>query len=130
MDNQVAHQERAGRRRHRRWRARDARVGDSLIGGSPIPGVRVLRVYHGGRDAGHRLRERALKAAGVEVTLGVPNSWATGAGTGDPTLESFRVIEAPVRRAGDRNRHAYADSGVLRKVVEEIAPHVLDVHQE
>ena len=68
--------------------------------------MRVLRVYHGGRIASHRARERALVAAGVDVTLVAPANWGEGSApelAGDP----FPTIELTVKRAGDVNRHAY-----------------------
>ena len=40
--------------------------------------MRVLRVYHGGRDPAHRARDRALVEAGVELTTVVPAQWSEG----------------------------------------------------
>ena len=92
--------------------------------------MRVLRVYHGGRNAGHRARERALQANDVDVTLVVPRRWP-GAGE-EPTLsgERFRVVELPVIREGDVNRHAYVDPDELRRLIGETQADVLDVHEE
>ena len=87
--------------------------------------MKVLRVYHLGRDAAHRARERALAAAGVEVTLVVPSAWP---GPDDVTDEPFEVRELPVRRAGDQNRHTW--SGDLRAFVEAVAPDLVDIHEE
>ncbi len=90
--------------------------------------MRVLRVYHAGRDRAHRARDRALAAAGVDLTLVVPAYWP-GEGS-EPTLsdEPFAVVELDVTRVGDVNRHAYR--APLDDVVRSLAPDVLDVHEE
>jgi glycosyltransferase involved in cell wall biosynthesis len=90
--------------------------------------VRILRVYHAGRDQVHRARERALAAAGADVRLVVPATWpetpdAVGA-------EPFPVVELPVERAGDVNRHRYRSAADLRAVIAEARPDVLDLHEE
>jgi hypothetical protein len=91
--------------------------------------IRLLSVYHGGRDPQHRGRERALEATGVEVTLVVPLRGRTLRG---PNLspEPFGVIELPARRAGDVNRHANVEGGALRRIIVETRPDVLDLHEE
>src|SRR5215213_6968759 len=89
----------------------------------------LLRVYHGGRNASHRSRERALVADGVDVTLVVPASWQES-GDDAVSAESCRVVELPVRRAGDVNRHRYSDPAVLARLVREVRPDVLDIHEE
>lgn len=93
--------------------------------GAPL---RVLRVYHGGRDPAHRARERALTAAGAEVTLVVPAGWGEAGEEAALTPESFRIVELPLRRAGDVNRHRYRAS--LARLIEAAAPSVLDIHEE
>jgi glycosyltransferase involved in cell wall biosynthesis len=92
--------------------------------------IRVLRVYHGGRDFQHRGRERALEAAGVDVTLVVPTEWPETSGERNLSPETFGIVELPVRRAGDVNRHAHVEDGALRRLIAEIRPDVLDVHEE
>jgi glycosyltransferase involved in cell wall biosynthesis len=92
--------------------------------------LRVLRVCHGGRDPQHRGRERALAGAGLDVTAIVPSYWPDEASERTLSPEPFRVIELPVRHAGDMNRHAPRDSSVLRRVIDEISPDVLDIHAE
>jgi glycosyltransferase involved in cell wall biosynthesis len=90
----------------------------------------VLRVYHGGRNVGHRARERALQANEVDVTLVVPRDWP---GDGDErtlSREVFRIVELPVSREGDVNRHAYVEPKALRRLIDEVQPDVLDVHEE
>lgn len=92
--------------------------------------MRVLRVYHAGRDRAHRARERALTDLGVDVTLVVPSAWPDHGS--EPTLsaERFRIVELPVRRAGDVNRHVHADIRAIEKLLAEHRPDVLDLHEE
>ncbi len=60
--------------------------------------MRVLRVYHGGRNPEHRARERALAAGDIELTLVVPAAWPEDGER--PFAESaFTVVELPVLRA-------------------------------
>ena len=92
--------------------------------------MRVLRVYHGGRDPQHRRRERALVDAGVDVTLVVPSEWPDAGGEQALSPEAFRIVELPVRRAGDVNRHVYRDDAALRQLVRQVHPEVLDLHEE
>lgn len=90
--------------------------------------VRVLRIYHGGRIASHRARDRAIAAAGHEVVLVVPDAWPEGGSEAALTDEAFRIVELPVTRAGDVNRHQYADD--VRRVLNGVRPDVLDLHAE
>jgi glycosyltransferase involved in cell wall biosynthesis len=90
--------------------------------------MRVLRIYHGGRDHAHRGRDRALAALGVDLTLVVPRDWPDDAAEQRVSEKSLRIVELPVRRAGDVNRHRYA--GELAEVVESTQPDLLDVHEE
>jgi glycosyltransferase involved in cell wall biosynthesis len=92
--------------------------------------LRVLRVYHGGRDPAHRRRERALQAAGVDLTLVVPSVWPESGSDPQLPVEAFSVVELPVSRPGDVNRHRYADSRRLARLIREVRPDVLDVHEE
>jgi glycosyltransferase involved in cell wall biosynthesis len=87
--------------------------------------LRVLRVYHEGGDASHRARDHALVAAGVDVTLVSPVDWPGS--TTDPDLPHRQLA---VTRAGDVNRHAYADPPALQRLVQEVRPDVLDLHEE
>jgi len=91
--------------------------------------MRVLGVYHGGRNTAHRARERALVAAGVDVSLVVPAAWPDVEDT-SAIRDPFPVIELPITRSGDVNRHAYRDSHALRLLIEDLRPDVLDVHEE
>jgi glycosyltransferase involved in cell wall biosynthesis len=91
--------------------------------------LRVLRIYHGGRNADHRMREQALVAVGAEVTLVVPTEWPEG-GTALIPDEAFDVLELNVRRAGNVNRHVYRYGPRLDRLIEEIDPDVIDIHEE
>jgi len=92
--------------------------------------MRILRVYHGGRDQAHRARERALVEAGLDVTLVVPESWPGASAQPELSPERFRIVELPVRRPGDVNRHAYADPGRLGSLIGEVRPDIVDIHEE
>ena len=90
--------------------------------------MRIVRVYHAGRDGAHRARERALVALGVELRLIVPRSWPER----DNGIEgdTFEIVELDVQRPGDVNRHTYADGSALRRAIEGFAPDIVDVHEE
>jgi glycosyltransferase involved in cell wall biosynthesis len=92
--------------------------------------MQVLRIYHGGRDPGHRARERALVAAGADVTLAVPRLWPDAGSESVISGEPFSVLELEVRRAGDVNRHRYAKPDELRQLIAHVRPDVLDVQEE
>src|SRR4030081_918771 len=68
-------------------------------------GMRVLRVYHGGRDPGHPSRDRALPPGGVKLSRCVPSLWPDGTGPEGLQAEPFPVYELEVARVGDVNRH-------------------------
>ena len=87
--------------------------------------MKVTRIYHAGRDAAHRKRDRALVDAGVDLTLIVPKHWP---GPDEVTDETFRIIELEVHRPGDVNRHSYHDPEALREAIGR--PDVVDVHEE
>jgi glycosyltransferase involved in cell wall biosynthesis len=92
--------------------------------------VRVLRIYHGGRSPGHRGRERGLIAAGIDVTLVVPSRWPELDAESTVTEEKLPIVELSVRRPGDVNRHSYANTDAVARVVREHKPDVIDVHEE
>ena len=112
-----------------------------MLNGAPASGLRsegsleptdmrVLRVYHAGRSTAQRNREAALSALGVDVALVVPSSWS-GPEHAEMVSESrFQVIELDVARAGDVNRHRYTDRSAIARVIAEVRPDVLDVHEE
>lgn len=90
--------------------------------------MRVVRIYHAGRDEAHRARERALVAQAVELRLVVPSAWpGPSAGLED---EPFDVVEVDVVRPGDVNRHRYSDDGALAQAISDWQPDVVDVHEE
>lgn len=92
--------------------------------------MRVLRVYHGGRDPAHRARDRGLVAAGVELTTVVPRMWAEGGAQDVLTPETWPVLERAVLRSGDVNRHTYADPAAISDLIRAFRPDVLDLHEE
>lgn len=92
--------------------------------------MRVLRIYHAGRDPRHRSRERALAAAGIDVTLLVPSIWPDEGGERKLSDESFRVSELAVRRPGDVMRHQYVDARAFAQLIRETRPDVVDIHEE
>jgi glycosyltransferase involved in cell wall biosynthesis len=92
--------------------------------------VRVLRVYHAGRDRAHRARERALVRAGADVTLVVPRTWPGDGDERELSEEPFPIHELAVSRAGDVNRHRYAEPGRMRELLALLRPDVLDIHEE
>lgn len=91
--------------------------------------MKILRIYHAGRDPQHRARERALVALGVDVKLVVPAQWQ-GPGSQDSLPpEPFEIIELPVRRPGDVNRHSYDETDVAA-VLASAEADLLDIHAE
>lgn len=90
--------------------------------------MRVVRVYHAGRDRAHRARERALAAAGVDVTLVVPARWPGAGDEAQLSDEPFAIVELETSRAGDVNRHAHRAR--LEDLIRTLAPDVLDLHEE
>jgi glycosyltransferase involved in cell wall biosynthesis len=92
--------------------------------------VRILRVYHGGRNHAQRARERALAALGNEVTLVVPADWPEAGSDAVVDETSVAIVELPVKRAGDVNRHAYRDRSALARVLRDVQPDAIDIHEE
>ena len=92
--------------------------------------MRVLRIYHAGRDAAHRARDRALRAAGVQLVQVVPAHWPDTGSEQVLTVEPFPVVELEVRRPGDVNRHRYTDPAALRRLLAEHLPDLVDLHEE
>jgi glycosyltransferase involved in cell wall biosynthesis len=92
--------------------------------------MKIVRLYHAGRDSVQRGRDRALAAAGARITLIVPERWA------DPTTSvaldesSFDIIEGAVERPGDVNMHRYVDPGALASIIAEHEPDLVDLHEE
>jgi glycosyltransferase involved in cell wall biosynthesis len=90
--------------------------------------MRVVRVYHAGRDRAHRARERALSKAGIDLTLVVPARWPERGSETRLSYEAFEIVELDTDRTGDVNRHAYRAD--LDEVLARIEPDVLDIHEE
>jgi glycosyltransferase involved in cell wall biosynthesis len=90
----------------------------------------VLRAYHAGGREAHQARERALAAAGLDVILVIPSGWNEPDHQRALSHDEFGIVELPVRRSGDINRHAYADPVALSRLVRDLLPTVLDVHEE
>jgi len=95
-----------------------------------VRAVRVVRVFHAGRDAAHRERDRALVRAGVDLTLVVPSVWPGDPGVLPP--EDFEVVALPITRLGDDNvnRYRFADSSALTDLLTRVKPEVVDLHAE
>lgn len=92
--------------------------------------VRVIRLCHSGWDAAHRERDRALVRAGAELTLVVPSVWPSAGEQTELSTEPFSVVQLPVTRPGDVNRHRLARPEQLLKLVAASCPDVLDLHEE
>jgi glycosyltransferase involved in cell wall biosynthesis len=92
--------------------------------------LRVLRVYHAGRDPAHRARERALASLGVDITLVVPSAWPENGAERRLSAEPFDIVEMDLRRAGDVNRHVYSDPAALSRLIADRRPDVVDLHEE
>ena len=69
-------------------------------------------------------------AAGADVTLIVPREWRDDGAEATLSPESFRIVELGVRRAGDVNRHVYRDGRTVRRLIDEIQPELVDIHEE
>ena len=92
--------------------------------------MRVLRIYHDGRDPRNLAREHALAAAGVELTVVVPTEWPHPRERPTSGPEAFRVVEIPVRRPGNVNRHDPRDRAAMAQVLADTRPDVVDIHEE
>jgi glycosyltransferase involved in cell wall biosynthesis len=64
------------------------------------------------------------------VTLVIPASWPERGAQASLSAENFRIIEVPVERAGDVNRHAYPNREELHRLIDELKPDILDLHEE
>lgn len=64
------------------------------------------------------------------MTYVVPRQWPEP--SAEPVLseEPFRVVDLPVTRPGDVNRHRYASAHAVARVVEEADPDLVDLHEE
>jgi glycosyltransferase involved in cell wall biosynthesis len=64
------------------------------------------------------------------VTLIIPAEWSESAEESELDEEDFKVVELPVLRSGDVNRHRYADTAQVREAVLQANPDVVDLHEE
>ena len=73
---------------------------------------------------------RALVLAGVELTAVVPAQWSEGGAEQVLSPEPYEVVELPVLRSGDINRHRYEDAAAQRQVLDRVQPDLIDLHEE
>ncbi len=91
--------------------------------------MRVLRIYHAGRDRAHRRRDAALVDAGNDIHLVVPNVWPDAGSERRLSTDAFPIHEVVVRRGGSVNAHWY-ERGPLAAVIDSVRPDLIDVHAE
>ncbi len=60
----------------------------------------------------------------------MPQRWPGGAHTHPVDEEAFEVVELPVQRPGDVNRHRHAGDADVRRVFDRVRPDLLDLHAE
>jgi len=93
--------------------------------------IRVLRVYHSAVVGEYRHRERLLAARhGYEIHVLCPPSWPEGASV----VEAARDPEVALHVVGVRGRRHpilfwYA-TGPLRRLLRELRPQIVDLHEE
>ena len=100
------------------------------LGGAAQSRMRVLRIFHAGRNPAHRARDRALLAAGVDVVYVVPRVWPEAGAEGALSAESFPIIEIDVLSPGDVNRHSYADVGAVSRLAVDYQVDLVDLFEE
>ena len=81
-------------------------------------------------ESGTPVRDRALLAAGVDVTYVVPRSWPEAGGESVLSEEQFPVVEIGVRSPGDVNRHSYSDVRGVARLAVELKTDVVDLCEE
>ncbi len=64
----------------------------------------------------------------MEVTLVVPQDWPGGEDV--LSSETFEIVELGVDRTGDVNRHRYRDAEAFARVIADVGPDLLDLHEE
>ncbi len=60
----------------------------------------------------------------------VPSEWPEAGAESSLSSEPFPVVQLPVRRGGDVNRHEHHDIRVARRLLAETGADVLDIHEE
>ena len=90
--------------------------------------MKALRIYHSGVVTSFRKRDRAMRALGVDVTLGHARRWDEGGAVVESDgTDDFAV---PIRTFG-RHPHAFVYAPwALAKLVRSGRWDVLDVHEE
>jgi glycosyltransferase involved in cell wall biosynthesis len=114
----------------RATRARPNSLATMPLAGAAPGRIRVLRIFHAGRNAAHRARDRALAAAGADVVYVVPRVWPEPGSEPVLSSETFPVIEVSVRSPGDINRHSYADVHAVANLAVEHRADLLDLCEE
>lgn len=92
--------------------------------------MRLLRVYHAGRNTEHRKRDLALASLGAHVTLVVPTFWEQRDAADLDRDSRIEIIELPVTRPSNVNFHRHVSSMAVRHVVADLRPDILDLHEE
>ncbi len=92
--------------------------------------IRVVRIFHAGRNPAHRARDRALVAAGAEILYVVPRVWPEIGSERVLSAEPFPTIEVDVRSPGDVNRHSYANVELVTRLAAEHRADLVDVFEE
>lgn len=92
--------------------------------------IRVLRIFHAGRNPAHRARDRALVAAGVDLIYVVPRFWPEIGSESVLSPEPFPVVEVDVHRPGDVNQHSYVDVDSVANLTVEHGVDVVDLCEE
>jgi glycosyltransferase involved in cell wall biosynthesis len=92
--------------------------------------MRVLRIFHAGRNPSHRARDRALLAAGVDVIYVVPRHWPEAGSEPVLSLEPFPIIEVDVQKPGDVNRHSYTDIEAVAHLAFRYEVDLVDLFEE
>jgi glycosyltransferase involved in cell wall biosynthesis len=100
------------------------------LAGAPADRIRVLRIFHAGRNPAHRARDRALVSAGVDVVYVVPRVWPEAGSESVLSTEPFAVVEVEVRLPGDVNRHSYVDADAVSELAIEHQVDLVDLFEE
>ena len=92
--------------------------------------IRVLRVFHAGRNVAHRARDRALLELGADVIYIVPRAWPEAGNEEMLSEEPFPIIEIDVRSPGDVNRHSYVNVDAVARLAVDLKPDLVDIFEE
>ena len=92
--------------------------------------MRVLRIFHAGRNKAHRARDRSLTEAGIEMMLAVPRHWPEPGSESSLSPEPFPIVEYDVRRPGDVNRHSWTDPDLIVELARQHRADLVDLCEE